>query len=64
MPFLFPQWLQAYLDMIRPGYSRGDCDKFFLSSNGKGLNSVTNDIARLHERFVPTYIHVLMSNVH
>ncbi|XP_067091775.1 uncharacterized protein [Osmerus mordax] len=44
-------WLQAYYKEIRPGYLKDSCDKFFISSHGKPLHSVTKDIARLHESY-------------
>ncbi|XP_046885276.1 uncharacterized protein si:dkey-23a23.2 [Hypomesus transpacificus] len=44
-------WLQAYYEEIRPGYLKDSCDKFFISSNGKPVHSVTNDVSRLHESY-------------
>ncbi|XP_062305981.1 uncharacterized protein LOC134010129 [Osmerus eperlanus] len=44
-------WLQAYYEEIRPGYLKDSCNKFFISSNGKPVHRVTNDVSRLHESY-------------
>ncbi|XP_075944699.1 uncharacterized protein LOC142946711 [Anarhichas minor] len=46
-------WFQAYYEHIRPSYISAlhPCDRFFISGNGKALHSVTNDVARLHEKY-------------
>ncbi|XP_036376492.1 uncharacterized protein LOC118772334 [Megalops cyprinoides] len=44
-------WFQVYYKYIRPECLRSDCDRFFISSSGNPVHSVTNDISRLHESY-------------
>ncbi|XP_062319038.1 uncharacterized protein LOC134021929 [Osmerus eperlanus] len=44
-------WLQAYYDKIRRGYLKDSCNKFFISSHGKPVHSVSQDVYRLHKSY-------------
>ncbi|NP_001082308.1 mesendoderm nuclear factor, gene 1 L homeolog [Xenopus laevis] len=47
------QWFDVFYKKIRPSFVRsGTSPKtFFISSSGEPIHSVTNDIARLHQKF-------------
>lgn len=58
----FPQCLQLYFRQIRPkniGLEKF-CRGFFVSSSSDTVHSVSQDMNRLHEMYVPTQIHALV----
>ncbi|XP_077357112.1 uncharacterized protein LOC144004069 [Festucalex cinctus] len=44
-------WFQGYYEHIRPYHLGEDSEKFFISSNGRRIHSVTNDLNRLHVHY-------------
>ncbi|XP_075947876.1 uncharacterized protein LOC142949895 [Anarhichas minor] len=46
-------WFQTYYEHIRPAYidALDPCDRFFITSKGKPVHSVTSDLSRLQDSY-------------